>query len=81
MNELGLKFSLQHDEHMYLWFTSCWWTTCFYTKPMEVNGNVGIGIDRDGMSTIDCLLLAKLKKKILHNVHNLISSLGVYIQF
>jgi hypothetical protein len=48
---------------------------------MEVNGNVGIGIDRDGMSTIDCLLLAKLKKKILHNVHNLISSLGVYIQF
>lgn len=63
MNQLGLKFSLQHDEHMYLWFTSCWWTKCICTKPMEVNGNVGAGIVSDGMSTIDHLLLEKLKKE------------------
>jgi len=60
----GLNFSLQHDEHMYLWFTNCWsWTTCLCTKPMEVNGNVGAGIVSDGMSTIDCLLLENLKKE------------------
>lgn len=59
MNQIGLRFSLQHDEHLYLWFVSSWQTTCLCTKPIEVNGNVGVGIGGDGMSTTDQLFLAK----------------------
>ncbi len=63
MNQIGLRFSLQHDEHMYLWFVSSWWTTCLCIEPTKVNGNVGVrtsGDGGDGMSTTDRLFLAKL---------------------
>lgn len=66
MNQIGLRFSLQHDEHLYLWFVSFLWTTCLCIEPIKVNGNVGVGTSGDGgdgMSTTNRLFLAKLIKK------------------
>jgi hypothetical protein len=80
MNQIGLRFSLQHDEHVYLWFVSSWWTTCFCIECIEVNGNVQVGIagdGGDGISITNWLFLVKLKKKVFHNMHKLISSLKV----